>query len=54
MANKLLNRGLLEKRLCKDQQVSYMLHYVCYNFLLKETPSEPIANLHRRLVENYR
>ncbi|KAL9703362.1 hypothetical protein quinque_006880 [Culex quinquefasciatus] len=53
MANKLLNRGLLEKRLCKDQQVSYMLHYVCYNFLLKETPSEPIANLHRRLVENY-
>lgn len=53
IANKLINKGLLEKRLCKDQQVFYMLHYVCYSFLLKENPSENHANLHRRLVENY-
>lgn len=54
IAAKLINKGLLEKRYCKDQQVFYMLHYVCYSFLLKENLSENRANLHRRLVESYR
>ncbi|XP_058836484.1 uncharacterized protein LOC131693031 isoform X2 [Topomyia yanbarensis] len=51
---RLINKGLLDKRYCKDQQIFYVLHYVCYSFLLKEKPDENHANLHRRLVESYR
>ncbi|XP_055624969.1 uncharacterized protein LOC129767795 isoform X2 [Toxorhynchites rutilus septentrionalis] len=54
VAAKLINKGLLDKRYCKDQQVFYVLHYVCYSFLLKENPVENYANLHQRLVESYR
>ncbi|XP_053685053.1 uncharacterized protein LOC128734743 [Sabethes cyaneus] len=53
-ATKLINKGLLDKRYWKDQQIFYVLHYVCYSFLLKENPNDKHANLHRRLVESYR
>ncbi|XP_055532053.1 uncharacterized protein LOC129722552 isoform X2 [Wyeomyia smithii] len=54
LTTKLINKGLLDKRYWKDQQIVYVLHYVCYNFLLKENSGEKHANLHRRLVESYR
>ncbi|XP_058466553.1 uncharacterized protein LOC131439490 isoform X2 [Malaya genurostris] len=54
LATRLINKGLLDKRYCKDQQTFYVLHYVCYSFLLKEKPDDNHANLHRRLVDSYR
>ncbi|XP_021710103.1 uncharacterized protein LOC5567237 isoform X1 [Aedes aegypti] len=52
LTSKLINKGLLDKRV-SNQQDFFVLHYVCYSFLLKEKPGETYANLHRRLVESY-
>lgn len=51
--SKLINKGLLDKRVV-NQREFFVLHYVCYSFLLKERPRENYANLHQRLVESYR